>query len=359
MNAKQRVLAALNRDPVDRLPVDLWHTPEIGSQLRKHCGVESDLDVYRALKLDKIVWDFMEYETDEGDSAGSQVGAEAVGARTMWGVPLTGVQAGAAHYDEFGEAPLKGYEEAASLDDYPWWPNVDRFNYPKALEIARGASEEFAVIGPWVSFFEIYCQLRGLEQAMMDLALNPGLVDAVLDRVEHIQMGMMERFLTEAGDTVDLVFISDDIGGQNGLLMSPDMWQRHLQPRMVRWCKLIHSLGKKVFYHTDGAAEPLIQPLIDCGIDVLNPIQHACPGMETGPLKEKYGSRVIFHGGVDNQHVLPFGSTDEVRSEVRMLLDTLGAGKEGFICCSCHNVQAGTPVDNVLAMIDEMRNSQE
>jgi len=354
MKPRERVLAILDRQSVDRLPVDLWHTPEIGAMLQRHCGVERDLDVYRALQLDKIVWVFMDYKLDENERMGSQVGAKATGTRTMWGVPLKGVQAGAAHYEEFGEAPLKTYETAASLDDYPWWPDVERFDYENALSCAREASDEFAVIGPWISFFEIYCQLRGIEKAFMDLALSPGLVDAVLDRVEAIQTAMMKRFLAQAGDTVDLVFVSDDIGGQTGLLMSPDMWRRHLQPRMVRWCELIHSFGKKVFYHTDGAAESLIQPLIDCGINVLNPIQHACPGMETGSLKSKYGDQIIFHGGVDNQHVLPFGSPDDVRAEVRMLRATLGAGGEGFICCSCHNIQAGAPLENILAMIDEM-----
>lgn len=355
MTPKERILATLNREPVDRLPVDLWHTPEIGAQLRAHCGVATDMDVYRALGLDKIVWVFMDYLTREGDSAGSQVGAEAAGARTMWGVPLRGIQAGAAHYDEFGEAPMKDLEDPAAVVDFPWWPEVDRFDYDKALRAAREASGEFAVIGPWVSFFEIYCQLRGLEQSMMDLAVNPELVEAILDRVEEIQTRMMKRFLAAAGDTVDLVFVSDDIAGQTGLLMSPDMWRRHLQPRMARWCELIHAHGKRVFYHTDGAAGALIPELIGCGIDVLNPIQHICPGMEPAELKARHGDRVIFHGGVDNQHVLPFGTPADVRAEVRMLLDTLGAGREGFICCSCHNVQAGTPVENVLAMIDAMQ----
>jgi len=357
MKSKERVLATLNRQAVDRLPVDLWHTPEVGAMLREHCGVERDLDMYRALQLDKIVWVFMDYKTEESESLGSQVGAEAAGSRTMWGVPLKGVQAGAAHYDEFGEAPLKAYQTAASLDAYPWWPDVDRFDYETALSSAREASREFVVIGPWVSFFEVYCQLRGIEQALMDLALNPDLVEAVLDRVEAIQTEMMKRFLSQAGDTVDLVFISDDVGGQTGLLMSPEMWRRHLQPRMQRWCELIHAFGKRVFYHTDGAAEALIQPLIDCGIDVLNPIQHTCPGMGTESLKRKYGDHIIFHGGVDNQRVLPFGSPADVRAEVRTLLATLGAGRSGFICCSCHNVQAGTPLENILAMIDEMQKS--
>ncbi|NLF30080.1 MAG: hypothetical protein GX591_04235 [Planctomycetes bacterium] len=154
---------------------------------------------------------------------------------------------------------------------------------------------------------------------------------------------------------MDLAFISDDLGTQNSLLMSPAMWRRHLQPRLKRWCDLVHSYGLKVFFHTDGAAEPLIGGLLECGIDVLNPIQHVCPGMDGASLKAKYGGRVIFHGGVDNQHVLPFGTPDDVRREVCMLRDTLGAGNEGFICCSCHNVQAGTPVENILAMVDQMK----
>jgi len=352
MTPKQRILATLNREPTDRLPVDLWYTPEVGRDLCAHLGVDSDMALYDALGLDKIVWVFMEYQTDAGDAAGSQVGAEATGGRTMWGAPLRPVEAGAAHYDEFGDAPLAGFDDPASLDDYPYWPRVDRFDYDKADRAARRAAEGYAVIGPWVSFFEIYCQMRGLEQAMMDLVLSPDLVDAVLDRIESIQTEMMKRFFEGSGDVVDLCFISDDIGGQTSLLMAPEMWRRHLRPRMVRWCELIHGFGVKVFYHTDGAAGPLIGELADCGVDVLNPIQHVCPGMETGPLKDAYGDRLIFHGGVDNQHVLPHGTVDEVRQEVLDLYNTLGRDGRGFICCSCHNVQAGTPVENVLAMIE-------
>ena len=311
--------------------------------------------MYKALGLDKIVWVFMEYLGEEDRKTGSQVGAEASGGRTMWGVPLKDVQAGAAHYNEFGEAPMTGYESPESIGDYPFWPDPDRFDYRTATEQAERASRDFAVIGPWVSFFEIYCQLRGLEQAMIDLATNPEFVDAVLDRVESIQTEMMKRFFRVASDHIDLTFVSDDIAGQTGLLMSPDMWRRHLEPRLVRWCKFIHAHGLKVFYHTDGAAGPLVGPLIECGIDVLNPIQHACPGMELESLKKNYGHRVIFHGGVDNQSVLPFGTPDEVRTETRRCLETLGANKEGFICCSCHNVQAGTPLDNILAMVETVK----
>jgi uroporphyrinogen decarboxylase len=113
MTPRERILAVLNREPVDRLPVDLWHTPEVGEVLRQHCGVADDLAMYRALNLDKIVWVFMDYQTAAGDRAGGQsgAGAEGGGDRTMWGVPLKQIQAGAARYAEFGSAPLAGYND--------------------------------------------------------------------------------------------------------------------------------------------------------------------------------------------------------------------------------------------------------
>ena len=357
MTPKQRILAILNRQPVDRIPVDLWHTPEVVAMLKTHFGVADDFAMWKALGLDKIVWDFMDYRTDEGDRAGAQsgAGAESGGARTMWGVPLRGIQSGEAHYMEFGDAPLTGFDTPESLADYPFWPRVERFDYDGATALAKRASADYAVIGPWVSFFEIYCQMRGLEQSMIDLIESPDYVDAVLDRIESIQTDMMKRFFAQAGRHLDLVFISDDIAGQSSLLISPATWQQHLQPRLKRWCDLIHAHGLKVFYHTDGAARPLLGPILDCGVDVLNPIQHACPGMDCAELKAEFGDRVIFHGGVDNQSVLPRGTVEDVRRETRRCLETLGAGNEGFICCSCHNVQAGTPLENILAMVETVR----
>jgi len=357
MTPKERILAVLDRKPVDRLPVDLWHTPEIGAALRQHFGVADDLAAYRALALDKIVWVFMDYHSGSGERAGAQsgAGAESGGSRTMWGVPLKDIQAGAAHYAEFASAPLAGYDTPGSLEQYPWWPQAGRFDYAGAEQAARLAAREFAVIGPWVSFFEIYCQMRGLEQAMIDLVENEALVEATLDRIEAIQSEMMKRFFARAGKCLDLVFVSDDIAGQQSLLMAPGRWTRHLQPRLKRWCDLIHGHGLKVFYHTDGAARPLLRPILDCGVDVLNPIQHACPGMDMAGLKKEFGDRVIFHGGVDNQTVLPRGTPEQVRAEVRECRRTLGAGGTGYICCSCHNVQAGTPLENIFAMVETMQ----
>jgi uroporphyrinogen decarboxylase len=358
MTPRERILAVLERRPVDRLPVDLWHAPEVAAALRCHFGVGDDVSMWKALGLDKIAWDFLDYQAEDGDRASTLSGAGAGwgGRRSMWGVPLRTVQAGAARYEEFGDPPLAGCT-VSSLDDYARWPMIDGFDYESAAAFAERVSPTFPVIGPWVSLLEIYCQLRGMEQAMIDLVVAPALVDAILDRIESIQTGVMTRFFARAARHLDLVFISDDIAGQQSLLISPQMWTRHLEPRLRRWCDLVHAHGLRVFYHTDGAARALLKPILDCGVDVLNPIQHACPGMDMTELKRAFGHRVVFHGGVDNQTVLPRGTADEVRAEVKECLRTLGAGREGYICCSCHNVQAGTPLENIFAMVETVLES--
>jgi len=355
MNSRERILAVLGRKPVDRIAIDLWHTPEVERMLQEHFSVDNNLDLYKVMGLDKIVWAFVDYKTASGEIEGTQAGAGAEGTRTMWGVPLKTVRAGYESYHEFVEPPMASFDHPDKIAIYPFWPDPTRFDYDSAVRRAKQASRDFAVIGPWVSLFEVYCQLRGLEQAMMDVALNPTLVEAILDRVEQIQTEMMKKFLDQASCYLDMVFVSDDVGCQRGLLFSPNVWRQHLMPRMARWCDFIHSYGLTVFCHTDGAVEPLIQPLIDCGIDVLNPIQHICTGMDPADLKRRYGDQVIFHGGVDNQNVLPFGDPDDVRREVQYLMNTLGGNREGFICCSCHNIQANTPLENILTMVQAVK----
>ncbi|HGY11731.1 MAG TPA: hypothetical protein ENK36_05150 [Desulfobacterales bacterium] len=357
MKPKERIRAILDGKKVDRFPVDLWYTPEINASLKSYFGVEDDFDLYKALDLDKIVWAFPEYKQNSiGNENESHIGPNAGGLRTEWGVPLKKIQAGKAVYYEHGEAPLKNYETPESLEDYPYWPDPDKYDYISTYNLAKRASENYAVIGPWVSFYEIYCQVRGLEQSMMDLALYPDLANAILDKIEESQTFMMKRFFDQSAKHMDMCFISDDMGSQQSLLISIPMWETFFKDRMKRWCDLIHSYGLKVFYHTDGASELLIPNLIECGIDILNPIQHVCPGMEMKNLKDKYGDKLIFHGAVENQSVLPFGTTEDVKLETLECLETLGRDGKGYIPCSCHNIQPGTPVENILTLVETVKN---
>ena len=348
MTPRERILATINRQPVDRRPVDIWCTPEILDELRRYTSTEDEMEVYRKLGVDKIVWVFPGYNGRYFDPNDS-------GEITMWGVPTRMVKAGLATYQEYIDPPIGEYVEPSELETYPSWPDPDLFDYEGSKALAKKArSYDFATIGPWISHFEIYCQMRGLENAFMDTIACPEFLDATLDRIDAIQTVMLERFLKELGDDIDIIFISDDMGMQNTMLISLESWQTFFKRRLKNWCDLIHSYGKKVLYHTDGAVLPLIPELVECGIDILNPIQHVCPGMDTAGLKEKFGKDLIFHGGIENQRVLPMGTVAEVVEETNACLDTLGKGG-GYICCSCHNIQPGTPVEKILAMIDTVK----
>lgn len=349
MNTQERLYATLNRQPVDRPPVDVWLTPEVLASLQDYAGERDEYALYHKLGVDKIAWIFPGYGTEQFDPNDSE-------GRDPWGVPTVKVKSGQATYQEYGEGPLADFEDVEELDTYALWPDPDKFNYAAAKQLAEQArSFHFGTIGPWISHFEIYCHMRGMENALVDVVADPEFLEASLDRIEAIQTRMLETFLGELGDLIDLVFISDDMGTQESQLISLEAWKRHFRPRLTRWCRLIHSYGKRVLFHTDGAARDFVPHLIACGIDVLNPIQHKCPGMERESLYQDFGNRVVFHGGVENQHVLPHGSVDEVKAETRTCLETLGKNG-GYIACSCHNIQAGTPVENVIAMIETVQN---
>lgn len=348
MNPKQRVRAILNREPVDRIPVDLWMTGEVQQSLFDHCGTSDDIELNRKLGIDRIIWADAPYRgelrTPESDGE----------ITNHWGARFRPIQAGEATYSEYLENPLQKYDSIESLDDYPWWPDPEQYDIDAFRAQMDQIGDEFPVLSPWVSFFEVYCALRGLENAMMDLLIAPDYVNNVLDRIEDIQTRLLDKCYQAAEGRLDMLFYSDDMGTQKDLMISADSWEQFIRPRVERFSAQAHRHGVKVFHHTDGAVRPLLPRLIEAGVDVLNPIQHICPGMDMAGLKQDFGQSLVFHGGVDTQAVMPRGTPEDVRNETRDCLNQLGRGG-GFICCSCHNVQAGTPVENILAMIDTVQ----
>lgn len=367
MNSRQRVLAALEGKPADRPPVDLWYTDEVREALytensgainealstggsatpRSFDPPREEVILWRLLGLDKIISVSPVYA---GEVRTIPKGADRV---TPWGGALKTVQSGQSEYLEYAEYPLAGMEEPEELDAYPWWPDPEAYDLSPIFAWLDLYGGEFATNGPWVSIFEIYCAMRGLEEAMVDLLANPEFAVAAFDRIESIQTRLIERILTEGRRRPDMIMVSDDMASQDNLFFSLDTWKDHFRPRLRRWCALAHSHGAKVFYHSDGAVEPLIPHLIDAGIDILNPLQHQCPGMEMDTLRKKYGGRIAFHGGVDTQQVLPFGTAEDVRAESLDCLENMRGAR--FVCASCHKVQAGTPIPNILALIEAVR----
>ena len=190
-----------------------------------------------------------------------------------------------------------------------------------------------------------------MEQAYMDLVLKPDLVHYCLDRLFDFCYDNTLRIYEQIPGKVDISYVAEDFGAQEDLLVSPRLIRQFFIPRMKRMIDLAHQAGAYAFFHSDGAVRKIIPDMIAAGIDVLNPIQWRCKGMEREGLKRDFGDRVAFHGGVDNQHTLAFGSVDEVREEVITNIRVLGQGG-GYILAPCHNIQAVSPPENVVAMYE-------
>jgi uroporphyrinogen decarboxylase len=179
----------------------------------------------------------------------------------------------------------------------------------------------------------------------------PALAEAALERIYVIHERLIRRVLETVGSRIDFVYVAEDLGTQDSLLMSPAAFRRFLKPRMAGIIDMVHSYGVKVFHHDDGACRQLLPELIDMGIDVLNPIQWRCRGMDREGLARDFGGRLVFHGGVDNQQTLPFGTPEDVRREVQENVRIFRKCR-GYVVAPCHNIQANTPTANVLAMYE-------
>jgi uroporphyrinogen decarboxylase len=199
--------------------------------------------------------------------------------------------------------------------------------------------------------FLLYCAMRGMEQAMMDLVSEPEIVDAALEHIFQYYYALNERIFDIGHGRVDITYVAEDLGGQTSLLFGVRQIRRFILPRQKKMADLARSHGVHIFYHTDGAAREIIPDLISVtGIELLNPIQWRCPGMDREGLVRDFGGKVIFHGAMDNQQTLPFGSGDDVRREVLENIRIFSPAR--WICAPCHNLQPVTPTCNIVAMYE-------
>ncbi|MCY3019125.1 MAG: hypothetical protein NTW87_08875, partial [Planctomycetota bacterium] len=248
--------------------------------------------------------------------------------------------------------PLKAAEDIAQVRRHRW-PSTDWFDYsvlPDRIKALQD-SGEYCLMAANGNIFETSWYMRGFEQMFMDLATNAELVHAIFEPVTAFYIAHFARVLAAAKGRIDLVFTADDIGGQHGLLMSLDMWSKHIKPYHARLNKVIHEHGARVIYHSDGSVMAAVPGLIDMGIDVLQALQFDAKGMDPVALKANYGDRLCFEGGVSVQSTLPFGTAEDVRKEVRERVRVLGRNG-GYILGPSHAIQAGTPPENILALFD-------
>lgn len=344
MNSRERILAAINRQPVDRIPTDIWATGEVWAKLRRHFGENADL--YAQLHLDGFAWVGADYigpalpEMPKGESA------------DFWGMRHRRTPHEGGAYDEQYFCPLASAQTIDDLKQYAW-PQADWFDYSKMRAKAAEGHKTHAVQCGYMAPFYLHNLLRGLEQSLVDPLLDAEFTHYLVGRISDFFYEQHRRMFQACQGLIDVAQVTDDLGSQTGPLISMELYKEFYAPHHKRFIDLCHEFGIKVFHHDDGSCRPFLPLLVEMGIDILNPIQWTCPGMDMAELKSAFGKNICFHGAIENQRILPFGTPEEVRAEVRHCMDALASDGTGYILASCHNLQVVSPVENIIAMYDE------
>ena len=357
MKPRERVEMALNHEEPDRCPMQISFTPEFASRLRRDMELQgrsahnphgggNTYELERALGQDMLLtsvgWANSYYMDDKPyvDEWGID-----------WTVQPYETPFGTGHYTEIASHPLA--DDDAISRYLPPDPNRPEL-YVDAEQVIRDFKDEYWIVGVTVTtIFETAWALRGLEQILIDMMVDPDLADHLLDIPYQYHLTAAKK-LVEMG--VDMIWTGDDFGSQHEMLISPKMWRKYFKWRMANFIGELKAINPdvKVAYHSDGDIRRIIPELIEIGLDVLNPIQPA--SMDPAEIKRLFGDRLCFWGTIDEQHTLPFGLPEDVQDEVIERLGTIGR-QGGLILAPTHHVQLDTPMDNFWAMVETIQHT--
>jgi uroporphyrinogen decarboxylase len=366
-NSRDRVLCALGHEEPDRVPV-FFGTSGVTSmltpayeQLKNHLGIQKPTrEISRIFQYALLDEEIMERFGSDGrpllPGPAPSIHSRDVGPDAFvdeWGIEWR--RRPGAIYNEAAGNPLRDLAPG-EIDRYAWpeLSDLGRFSGVRQ-EATRIRGMNCAVVAlPGVAIFEHTLLLRGMETFLVDMASDRDFAGSILGTVARLEIGATEVMLREAGDLIDVLVFADDLGTQNGLMISPAMYRSILKPLHAQLIATIRAHSKaKVFMHSDGDVFPVLDDLIDVGVDILNPVQVSAGQMgDTARLKRRYGDRLSFCGGIDTNWVLPHGTPEDVRREVRRRIADLGPGG-GYILASVHCLQPDVPIPNTLAMFDE------
>lgn len=352
MSSRKRVSTALKRQNADRTPLDMWWTPETGAKLRAHFNAVDDDEVRHALGVD-VVWIWAD------DSNVPRPKCKAGEIASYWGFISRRVEYDGGYYDELCYHPLADADSVQQVDDHVF-PNPDDFDYDSMSEkIAKTDAYGEKWIGTGTSsIFERSWALRGFQKFLEDLLFHPEIALRIMEHVNSFYIENTLRTLRACKGRADMLYTADDIGSQNGMLISPSIWRDMIKPLQKKFNDAIRAEFPDIIihYHSCGSILPVIDDLIEIGVDVLNPIQPRAVGMDAETLAQKFGGRVSFCGGLDIQDILPHGTPDEVYKECLRLINTLGKNG-GYILAPAHAIQVDTPVENILAVSRAVKES--
>lgn len=353
MTSKQRIAKAAAHIEPDKVPAHINATKWVVAKLKAALGVGSDKELLRALNID--VYDMRGIDHHSGTTP-KYVGPEseffpkewAGVIASYWSIREFENNTAAGWGWEMEPAPLTDAPAIEDCEKYPW-PDNDWFDY-SALRKDLEPWSEFSIMATGASVFQHATFIRGLDTLMMDMMAEPEMANYILDKPFLFYHEYFRRMFVEAGDLIDVFALADDFGTQSTMLISPELFEEYVAPRLKKMADLAHSFDIKLLLHCDGNIEPVIPRLIELGVDILDPIQPEC--MDPIAIKNKFGDRLCLRGGISVQNIVSRGTVDEVRSETRRIVEALKPGG-GYILSPGHPVlQDDIPVENILALYE-------
>jgi len=357
MTPRERFFKAVRQEKPDRPPIYVTLTPQVAKKLSDHLGMpyEEPFDSMFSARIShpQLLTALGNDCVGIGACAPDNFPTKDLGNGILeneWHMMF--IDQGI--YFEFYEYPLAHVATRA---------DIDNFGFPDAhaagrFDIARKTYEkykdDYAIVADLeTSVFETAWYLVGLEKLLMDMMMQAEYVDPLLDRIMEVNLAIGKELIAMGAD---MIWAGDDFGSQNGMLISPDLWRQYFKPRIKYMFDEFRKVNPDIIiaWHTCGSVLPIITELIEIGLDVLNPIQPLAAGMKADYLKETYGDRLLFFGGFDIQQLMPAGTPEEIRAEVRRLKRVFGKDG-GFIIAPAHNIQDDTSVENILAFFDEAK----
>jgi uroporphyrinogen decarboxylase len=373
MTSRERVLAAIHHNEPDRVPLVLGVSNATGlkmkpyQDLKKLLGIEAE---------DRYLYDWPELGTANPDEKTlERLGSDV---RGVWDLEPQSIMARnrkrephSPYIDSWGGGqkeispgvwfpgvhPMAEANSLEEIEQYAWPDMLDptRVKHVSARAEQLAQENRYAILAtPWLLFpFERAFAMQGMDRFLGNMIRFPDFAQTLLKRIAELCKDLMDVFLGELGENVDIIKIGDDLGMQTGLLISPDMYRQMLKPIHADFISFIKARTKaKVFFHTDGDIFDLIEDLVEIGVDILNPIQTSAGRMaDLSALKKRYGKEIVFCGAIDTHRVLPHGTPDEVRQEVQRVIRHLGPGG-GYMVAAVHTIMDDVPAENILAMTD-------
>jgi len=378
MNSRERLLTALDHREPDRIPIDLGSTQVTGI----HVVAYRRLRAYLGLPpVEERICDSIQQVALPDDDVIRWLGIDVRGLFPLnshnWHIENEDVGDSWEYTDEWGithrrpkpdglyysivRSPLAIATLTPDAIRAHRWPDTsdpERIAGLREQALTYRAEGKAVVIkGVLAGVFEMAQRLRGMEDLLMDMASDDVLAGALFDKMLELKLAFWEMALPSLADVIDVVAEADDYGTQTSQLISPQMFRRQVAPRLKTLFARVKQLAPnaRLFFHSCGNVRPLLPDFIELGVDILNPVQTSANGMEPSALKRDFGNDLVFWGGgVDTQGLLPNGTVQQVRDDVRRHIDALAPGG-GFVFNTVHNIQADVPPQNMVAMWDAVR----